>query len=186
MDKANFLKTVKLNYKLDINLIPVIDEMLINANIRDFTQLLTFILKSNKFSFLDRLQEAIDIIPNSNDFLDNKTEIYCKKLIDKIRGISRVVDESLPVGLRYNDFAETATFDNFKSKTDNKCAFDEKEQRLLNEVGSCKIWLTTFDDHEFLLKLMKALKKLHQLHLAPPKEKVLTLEDIKNRKKDER
>lgn len=181
MNKDDFLKTVKLNYKLDINLIPFVDEVVLKANISDFNQLLSMVLKSNKWSFLDRLQDAVDTIPRNNQLEDETIERFCRKLIDKIRTVSRAIDESLPSGLRYNDFAETATFANFKNG--NKCAFSEKEQRLLNEVGNCKVWLLTFDDNDFLLKLMKAVSRLNQLHLAPPKEKTLTIEDIKNRSK---
>jgi len=140
---------------------------------------------NDDYKYLSGYQKFIKVVNdykyNDSNVKDEAIETYCRKLIDKIRTVSRAIDESLPSGLRYNDFAETATFDNFKSN--GNCAFTEKEQRLLTEVGICKVWLLTFDDNDFLLKLMKAVSRLNQLHLAPPKEKTLTLEGINNRSK---
>ncbi len=125
-----------------------------------------------------KLLKAITEYKNINSHSkDEAIENYCRKLIQKIRTVARAIDESLPNGLRYNDFCESATFENFKS--DGECAFTEKEQRLLNEVGACKIWLLTYDDNDFLLKLMRAIQRLNQKHLAPPQEKTLSLTDIK-------
>ncbi len=168
-----------LNIKTDSYLIvdDMIEELITINDLKAFKGYLKAKMNTEPYQYLNGFQKfskAIIEYKNINSHSkDEAIENYCRKLIQKIRTVARAIDESLPNGLRYNDFCESATFENFKS--DGECAFTEKEQRLLNEVGACKIWLLTYDDNDFLLKLMRAIQRLNQKHLAPPQEKTLSL-----------
>lgn len=186
---AEYLANI-LNIKMDNPYI--IDDMLEELEqINDLKSFKDFVKErsnTESYKFLTGYQKFLKAISDfktiNSSVSEDKVETYCKKLIEKIRTVVRAVDESLPSGLRFNDFAETATFDKFRSG--GNCAFDEKEQRLLSEVGTCKVWLLTYDSHPFLIKLINAVKKLNKLHLAPPVEKTLKLEDIAKRIENEK
>ena len=160
----------------------MIQELNIISDLKSFLSYLKAKITTVPYKYLNGYQKFMRAIADyknlGSESKDEVIEKYCQKLLDKIRTTSRAIDENLPSGLRFNDFAEIATFDNFK--TNGVCAFTIKEQQLLNEVGSCKVWLLTFDDNDFLLKLMRAIGRLNQKQLAP-KEKMLSLEDIKNK-----
>ena len=174
-----------LNIKTENYLIvdDMIEELIAISDLKSFVSYVKAKITTESYQYLNGYQKfvkaTVDYKIINNGLDETVLETYCQKIITKIRSVSRAVDENLPSGLRFNDFAETATFENFKSN--GECAFTDKEQRLLNEVGPCKVWLITFDSNEFLQKLMKAIGRLNQKHLAPPKEKMLSLEDIKNK-----
>lgn len=176
---TNILSIKKENiYLID----DMVEELESISDLKAFKDYLKAKITTDPYKYLNGYQKFMRAIAEyknlGSESKDEVIEKYCQKLLDKIRDTSRAIDENLPSGLRFNDFAEVATFDNFKTNGD--CAFTMKEQQLLNEVGSCKVWLLTFDDNDFLLKLMRAIGRLNQKQIAP-KEKVLSLEDIKNK-----
>lgn len=147
MTKDLFLKTVKSNFNLDINLIPVIEEMILSYQIDDFNSTLALVLKSNKYSFLDRLRDAMEVLKNeSKNYLLEKYNIddLCKKLYEKTTSI---FDE-----INWRIQTENLTLRNFKI---DKC-FEAIELKILSQIGKReRIMHLCKQDRNLLLEKIK-------------------------------
>lgn len=121
---------------------------------------------------------------------DEKIELFCKKLIEKCIAVSRNAEEYLPTGQLFYNFAKTATYENFKYVGKTEPIFCEKEIKLLDEVGGCRVWLIECEEYSFLAKLINAIKKFNKMKLLPNKnliesKKVDVLEILKGGKEND-
>jgi hypothetical protein len=157
MNLENTLMALSKNYRLDPYVIGLAKEMITEAHIVDFNRVLTLTIKSTKFDFLSKLQEAINTVSEEMKPDKNKIEDYCKTLVDKCRRISLNSYNNKPLNLDFDKWTQVATYECFKLRDCGSPAFNSKEVKLLDYIGGCKVWLKDYDEHKFLVKLINAV-----------------------------
>ena len=162
MNLENLLKIIASNYNLQAYLITTAKVMIEQSHIQDYENLFHNILKSDKFDFLSKLQDAIDSTQEANNLLKNdfnQIEVYCKGLIEKCRNTAIIAYNSLPENLSYYEFVNKAKYSMFLNSENNQSLFNDKEIKLLDAVGGCKRWLNDYDDNKLLEDMIKNVYK---------------------------
>lgn len=160
MDIKNLLIALSQNYKLEPHTVTLAKELIDNSVIDDYTKLLRYVLKSQKFDFLSKLSDAIEKCETPTFNEDNQIEDYCKKLVTKCRTISTTAYENKPKGYNFYKFTQIAKYDLFINGETKECAFNKKEIQLLDRVGGCYRWLNDYDSNDFLKDLISNTKIL--------------------------
>jgi len=128
MDLNNTLKALQGNFKLDPYILTMANELIVTSKVCDYKQLFEIILKSKKFDFLSKLEEAIEKAEHLEEqkiINDNPAiYIYSEKLYKKTCWCFNSINWQLKS-------KTTASLDNFEMGS----VFDEKELSILNQVG---------------------------------------------------
>ena len=166
MNLENLIKIISSNYNLQAYLIATAKFMIEQSQIKDYDSLFHNLLKSDKFDFLSKLEDAINATQRLNKLSTNDLEaieLYCKRLIEKCRNLAIYAFNSLPSNLTYGAFVSSAKYSMFVNPETNECIFNDKEIQLLDDVGGCKRWLIDYDENKLLEDMIKSVNKFKRL-----------------------
>jgi hypothetical protein len=161
LDLPTLLILLSKNYNLESYMLVIAKEMIVEARVSDFRELLDNLLNSKRFGFLDRLAESLELYKSKRRPTEDVKRDYARKLISKCRKLVKLTEAKIPQGYTLQKFANTATFNSFRNPKTNKTVFTDKEIQILEEIGGVSYWILNVDNYMLEVKMILAINRFN-------------------------
>ena len=157
MDLNNILKAFQSNYRLDPHSIGAARELILNSTIKDYSELMQYIVESTKFDFLAKLDDALKRLGNNlvklSDEDNTKVYNYADSLFSKVTAVFNEIEFLLQT--KYTIDHDNITL--FLSEN-----FNEKDLKVLSLIGKREriYHLNRTDKTQLRQEIEKAIKAL--------------------------